>query len=50
MRLYYSLFLSILTAFAPLIKRAILYDMCNVQLQLYAKGLITVLTCSSFNQ
>ena len=30
-------FLSILTAFPPLIKR-ILYDVCNVKLQFYVKG------------
>ena len=36
---YNSLFLSILTAFPPVTKHAILYDACNVKLQLYAKGL-----------
>ena len=36
---YHKVFLSILTA-PPVTNHAVLYDVCNVKLQLYAKGLI----------
>ena len=35
-----KLFLSILTAFPTLTNHAFLHDVCNVKLQLYAKGLV----------
>ena len=40
MNFYNKLFLGIFSAFPPLTNHAILYDVCNVKLQLCAKGFV----------